>query len=304
MTAAGIHAVVRDFWSLAKPRVVALIAFTAAVGAGLAALSHPADPLRVLAALAGITLVASSGAVFNCLAEIYIDAAAADEAAAGAPVAFGAGGSPRRGVFCGAAGGVGDVAGGAVWRKFGGGVNGGGVFWLCGGLYVGVKKGDAAKHCHRRCGGRDAAGFGMGFGVGRADFRAVAVIFDYFCLDSAAFLGAGALPFRRIRRRRIADAAGNARQKIHRHADCFIRGDVVLRFVAAVCVGDVGGGIFGGGVFFGRAFFLVVFAGAENFVGRGRAAFVFVFGRLFGVVVRRAVCGRAIKNRRIIFSVL
>ena len=75
MTAAGIHAVVRDFWSLAKPRVVALIAFTAAVGAGLAALSHPADPLRVLAALAGITLVASSGAVFNCLAEIYIDAA-------------------------------------------------------------------------------------------------------------------------------------------------------------------------------------------------------------------------------------
>ena len=75
MTAAGLNALARDFWALTKPRVVALIAFTAAIGAALAALSHPAEPLRILAALAGITLVASSGAAFNCLAEIYIDAA-------------------------------------------------------------------------------------------------------------------------------------------------------------------------------------------------------------------------------------
>ncbi|MGI9306506.1 MAG: heme o synthase, partial [Gammaproteobacteria bacterium] len=75
MIAGEIGALARDFWALTKPRVVALIAFTAAVGAALAAFSHPAEPLPVLLALVGISLVASSGAAFNCLAEIYIDAA-------------------------------------------------------------------------------------------------------------------------------------------------------------------------------------------------------------------------------------
>ena len=64
----------RDFWTLAKPRVVALIAFTAAIGAALAALSHSATALATVASLAGITLVASSAAAFNCLVESYIDA--------------------------------------------------------------------------------------------------------------------------------------------------------------------------------------------------------------------------------------
>ena len=66
---------VRDFFSLAKPRVVALVALTAAVGAGLAMTHTAADPLAVILALAGITLVASSAAAFNCLVESQIDAA-------------------------------------------------------------------------------------------------------------------------------------------------------------------------------------------------------------------------------------
>ena len=74
MTFDGVYARARDFVSLAKPRVVSLISFTAAVGAALAALSHPVAPLAAGLSLVGITLVAASGAAFNCLAERYRDA--------------------------------------------------------------------------------------------------------------------------------------------------------------------------------------------------------------------------------------
>lgn len=74
MTFDGVQARARDFLSLTKPRVVSLIAFTAAVGAALAALSHPVAPVAAALSLAGITLVAASGAAFNCLAERYRDA--------------------------------------------------------------------------------------------------------------------------------------------------------------------------------------------------------------------------------------
>ena len=70
----GVRARFRDYVALAKPRVVSLIAFTAAVGAALAALSHPVSPAAAMLALAGITLVAASGAAFNCLAEKCRDA--------------------------------------------------------------------------------------------------------------------------------------------------------------------------------------------------------------------------------------
>ncbi|MGI9346392.1 MAG: heme o synthase [Gammaproteobacteria bacterium] len=65
----------RDYWALAKPRVVALIVFTAAIGAALAMLKKPADPLSVCLALLGIALTAASAAAFNCLVESYADAA-------------------------------------------------------------------------------------------------------------------------------------------------------------------------------------------------------------------------------------
>jgi protoheme IX farnesyltransferase len=61
------------FYALTKPRVVQLIAFCALIGMLLAVPGLP-DPVRVVAALAGIWLVASAAAVFNCLVEQHIDA--------------------------------------------------------------------------------------------------------------------------------------------------------------------------------------------------------------------------------------
>ncbi|MBU6437356.1 MAG: heme o synthase [Betaproteobacteria bacterium] len=60
-------------YSLTKPRVVQLIVFCAVIGMFLAVPGLP--PLRVLlAATAGIWLVASAAAAFNCLVEQHIDA--------------------------------------------------------------------------------------------------------------------------------------------------------------------------------------------------------------------------------------
>ena len=68
----------RDLLSLGKPRVVALVMLTAAVGAVLAPpVSPAANPFHILLALAGIALVASSAAAFNCLVESQVDAAMA-----------------------------------------------------------------------------------------------------------------------------------------------------------------------------------------------------------------------------------
>ena len=63
---------IRGFYLLCKPRVTALIVFTAAIGALLA--RHGLPPLSVLLpALTGIALVSGSAAAFNCLIEQRID---------------------------------------------------------------------------------------------------------------------------------------------------------------------------------------------------------------------------------------
>ena len=68
----------RDLLSLGKPRVVALVMLTAAVGAALAMRAGAvAAPGAVALALLGIALVASSAAAFNCLVEARMDAAMA-----------------------------------------------------------------------------------------------------------------------------------------------------------------------------------------------------------------------------------
>ena len=65
----------RDLLSLGKPRVVALVMLTAAVGAALAMRAGAgAAPLAVALSLLGIALVASSAAAFNCLVEARMDA--------------------------------------------------------------------------------------------------------------------------------------------------------------------------------------------------------------------------------------
>lgn len=64
---------VRQFYALTKPRVVQLIVFCAVIGMLLAVPGVP--PWRlVLAATAGIWLVAAAAAAFNCLVEQQIDA--------------------------------------------------------------------------------------------------------------------------------------------------------------------------------------------------------------------------------------
>ncbi len=65
-----------QFWRLMKPRVVALIVFTAVIGMLLAVPGVP--PLATMAwATFGIFLVAGAAAAFNCLVEQRIDAAMA-----------------------------------------------------------------------------------------------------------------------------------------------------------------------------------------------------------------------------------
>ncbi len=63
----------RSFYALAKPRVVSLIVFTAVIGMMLAT-PGMVPPQILLAATAGIALVAGAAAAVNCLVEQKIDA--------------------------------------------------------------------------------------------------------------------------------------------------------------------------------------------------------------------------------------
>jgi protoheme IX farnesyltransferase len=70
---AGLAARARAFYALTKPRVVALIVFTAVIGMLLASPGMVAPGL-LAAATAGIALVAGAAAAVNCLVERSIDA--------------------------------------------------------------------------------------------------------------------------------------------------------------------------------------------------------------------------------------
>ena len=63
----------RQYWALTKPRVVALIVFCAVIGMFLATPGLP-DADILIAATFGIWLVAGAAAAFNCLVEQQIDA--------------------------------------------------------------------------------------------------------------------------------------------------------------------------------------------------------------------------------------
>ena len=71
LTASGLR--LRQFVGLTKPRVVTLIVFCAAIGM-LLATPGMVSPGLLLAAIAGIWLVAGSAAAVNCLVEQKIDA--------------------------------------------------------------------------------------------------------------------------------------------------------------------------------------------------------------------------------------
>ena len=97
MNFAAVAGRARDFWSLSKPRVVMLIAFTAGCGAALAALRYPVSPLPMFLALCGITLTAAAAAAFNCLVEARIDSAM--KRTQGRPLPGGRLGAPSAAMF-------------------------------------------------------------------------------------------------------------------------------------------------------------------------------------------------------------
>ena len=94
----------RAYYALTKPRVVSLIVFTAVIGMFLAT---PAmvPPLLLIAATAGIALVAGAAAAVNCLVEQKIDALM--QRTRWRPLPRGELSSMQALVFAGALGGVG-----------------------------------------------------------------------------------------------------------------------------------------------------------------------------------------------------
>jgi protoheme IX farnesyltransferase len=96
----------RQFYELAKPRVVSLIVFCAIIGMFLATPGGSLPPLGlVLAATIGIALVAGAAAVVNCLVEQHIDAIMARTRAR--PLPRGELSSLQAMMFAGLVGGVG-----------------------------------------------------------------------------------------------------------------------------------------------------------------------------------------------------
>ena len=86
-------------------------------------------------------------------------------------------------------------------------------------LHHGAEALDRAEHRDRRRRRRAAAGGGVGGGDRLAVDRAAAAVPDHLLLDPAAFLGAGAVPQRRLRPRRRADAARGRRSRRDAAAD-------------------------------------------------------------------------------------
>ena len=90
---------------------------------------------------------------------------------------------------------------------------------LCRDLHHVAEALDRAEHRDRRRRRRAAAGGGLGGGDRLAVGRAAAAVPDHLLLDPAAFLGAGAVPQRRLCPRRRADAAGGRRSRCDAAAD-------------------------------------------------------------------------------------
>jgi len=96
----------RQFYELTKPRVVSLIVFCAVIGMLLAVPAGSWIPLRILlAATAGIALVAGAAAAVNCLVEQRLDALMARTRAR--PLPRGELTSAETLVFAGVVGGIG-----------------------------------------------------------------------------------------------------------------------------------------------------------------------------------------------------
>ena len=69
----GAAVSLRNFYILCKPKVTAMIVFTAVIGM-LLAMTADTSPITLLAATVGIGLASGAAAAFNCMVEQQIDA--------------------------------------------------------------------------------------------------------------------------------------------------------------------------------------------------------------------------------------
>ena len=187
---------VAAYVEVCKPKVVAVIVFTAVVGMFLAV--PGLVPLGVLlAGAAGIGLGAASGAAFNHAVEGRIDAAMARTR--NRPVVSGVLGPWSVTVFaCLLAGrldecppGVGELLTAALTPGF--------DDCLRGGLYGLAEARHSAEHRHRGSGRRDAAGPRVDCGDGGGGPARVAALSHHIRLDPATLLGARHPSAQRVR---------------------------------------------------------------------------------------------------------
>jgi hypothetical protein len=197
----------RQYWPLTKPRVVALIVFTALVGMLLAVPGIP--PWRALLfGNLGIWLAAASAAAINHLIDQRIDALMARTQHR--PLPAGHLNGPQVLIFAVSLG-LASMLILVLWvNVLTALLTFASLDWLCGDLYRVSEARDAAKHRDRWCGGRGTARAGLGGGDRRGRPARLAVVFDHLHLDATAFLGAG--DFRRddYAPRRDSHAAGDA----------------------------------------------------------------------------------------------
>ena len=194
-------------WSCSKPRVMRLVVFTAFVG--LVCAPAPVHPVIAFAAIVCIAVGAGvGGRAQHVVGQRHRRRHGADHG----PADPGGAGGARRGAGAGACARrlLGRDAR-ALRQRGGGGAARLHHLLLRGGLFHVAEAGDAAEHRHRRRGRRAAAGDRLGGGDGRGVGREPRHVRADLPLDPAALLGAGALPQRRLRPRRGADAAGDER---------------------------------------------------------------------------------------------
>jgi hypothetical protein len=202
----------KQFYALTKPRVVQLIVFCAVIGMLLAVPGLP-DWKLVLAATVGIWLVAAAAAAFNCVVEQKIDAKMARTS--WRPTAKGQLTNTQTLTFSALLG----LAGSADFVGLGQSTDDVAdlrhLRRLRPGLHPDSQTRHAAKHRDWRCFRRHATGAGLGRHARRGGAGSLDSLFDYFFVDTAAFLGFGALPRRGLPQVGAAHVAHHTRRGIH-----------------------------------------------------------------------------------------
>ena len=195
---AAIGGKIADYLGLCKLKVVSLIVFTAVVGMFLAVPGMP--PLdKLLLGSVGIALAAASAAAINHVLDARIDAVM--KRTRRRPLPTGHLSRIRGDDFRLRAGAGFDGDPGQLRQRADGGADLPVSDRLRHRLHGLAQAGDAAEHRHRRRRRRCPAGAGLDRHHRRCPRPCAAVVPDHLYLDTAAFLGAGDRPQRRIRAR-------------------------------------------------------------------------------------------------------